>query len=446
MDKEKTEKKHEGIIGEKIKQEASKPKASLLNFFKHCEDGLEFKSINLIIKVIGVLVGLALVIFILQTIGESIFQPIFSFLSILSPFIVGIVFAWLLTPVESLLVSRDMKASSAAFIVTIVGVLLLAILFGGFAYVTASSIIEFLTGGKNISYFINTGKDVVTTINEYINLEANNGGLVQVVIQGGVIFGLIENNSHIHPVTDALVNSYQLIIGTGTSLTDVVSSTLGYFYKFVIGAVVVGFMLPNFSNFGNSIKAIIPKNVKSEWSNFIDIIGSSFTDYMRGALMIASIVGSIIAVGIGLISVLSSTIFHTPGAISILSMQGSMFTVIVSILVFGILCALTNLIPYAGPFIGGIPIVILVLLNDQTPNYWVSWSVAVVIVITQSLESLFLQPVVMGRATKLHPVAILLGLTVFGSLFGIVGMLIATPILSVGKSVINYYNEKYDIF
>ncbi|XMB67759.1 AI-2E family transporter [Mycoplasmatota bacterium zrk1] len=431
---------------ETIQEKMSSRGSSLISFFKHKEDGLEYKTINLIIKVIGTLVGLALLIFILQTIGESVFQPLFTFLSILSPFIAGIVFAWLLTPVESALVARDMKPTTAAFVVTVIGVFLLMILFGGFAYVTASSIIEFLTGGRNIGYFINTGKDVVSTINEYINSDANDGGVVKLAIQGGVVFGLIERSTVVNSSTDAVINTYELIIGTGTSLTDVISSALGYFYKFVISAVVVGFMLPNFSNFGNSVKSIIPKNVKSEWSNFIDIVGASFTDYMRGALMIASIVGSVIAVGIGIVSVLSSTIFYTPGSVSILSLHGDMFTVIVSIIVFGILCALTNLIPYAGPFIGGIPIVILVVLNDQTPGYWVSWAVAGVIVVTQSLESLFLQPVVMGRATRMHPVAILLGLTIFGSLFGIVGMLVSTPILSVGKSVINYYNEKYDIF
>ena len=87
-----------------------------------------------------------------------------------------------------------------------------------------------------------------------------------------------------------------------------------------------------------------------------------------------------------------------------------------------------------------------VSLNDTTPYYWVTWAVALVILVTQSLESLFLQPYVMGKHTRLHPVAILLGLTIFGSLWGIVGLIVSTPILSVGRSVIQYYNVKYDIF
>ncbi len=422
--------------------EEEKPKISSL--FKHKEDGVEFKVLNVILKVVGVLVTLSLLIFVLESIGSSIFQPLFTFLSILTPFIVGIVFAWLLTPVVSTLVSRNWKPTTASVFVTFVGVMMLSILFSGFAYVTLNSAIRFFTGSYDISYFLRTGRDLVTIINENITEEFNNGGLLQLVVQIGIMTGTIVKDTEV--IGGVIVNSYELVIVSGTSIGDIITTSFGYFWKFVISAMVVGFLLPNFSNFGPSIKSIIPKNVKTEWSNFIDIIGQSFSEYMRGALMIAGIVGSVIATGIGLIAFLSSTVFYQAGATSILSFQEGGLLVVLTVVVFGILASLTNLIPYAGPFIGGVPIVIIVALNDTTPNYWVTWSVASVIIITQSLESLFLQPYVMGRQTRLHPVAILLGLTLFGSLWGIVGMIISTPILSVGRSVINYYNAKYDIF
>jgi predicted PurR-regulated permease PerM len=431
---------------EKVKDIKTEEKPRMASLFHHKEDGVEFKVLNLIIKVVGGLAALALFIFVLESIGASIFQPLFTFLSILTPFIVGIVFAWLLTPVVSGLVARNWKPTTASVFVTFVGVLMLTVLFSGFAYVTLNSIIKFFTGSFDIAYFLRTGRDIVTIINENINEEFSNGGLLQLVVQGGVMLGFIEKLSYVDPVTHQILNTYELVIGSGQSLGDLLATSFSYFWKFVISAMVVGFLLPNFSNFGPSIKSIIPKNVKTEWSNFIDIIGQSFSEYMRGALMIAAIVGSVIATGIGIVAFLSSTVFYQEGATSILTLQTGGLLVILTVVVFGILAALTNLIPYAGPFIGGIPIIIIVALNDTTPNYWVTWSVALVILVTQSLESLFLQPYVMGRQTRLHPVAILLGLTLFGSLWGIVGMIIATPILSVGRSVINYYNVKYDIF
>ena len=69
---------------------------------------------------------------------------------------------------------------------------------------------------------------------------------------------------------------------------------------------------------------------------------------------------------------------------------------------------------------------------------------AIFITIVQFLEANFLQPYVMHKTTKINAVLILVGLLVFGSLFGIIGMLIATPIISVLKVLFLHFNEKYN--
>lgn len=433
----------------KIKEEAREKgfeTPALFAFFKNKDDKVEFKTVNLMIKIVGLLAAFALLIFIIQTIGESIFQPLFTFLAILSPFIVGIVFAWLLTPVVSALVKRHWKPTTASLFVTIVGVTLLVILFTGFGYVVLSSVIRFFTGGYNINMLFEN-VDIVQLVNAHINNDFEHDGLLQLVVQMGVFFGFIDKLSITDPTTLTVTNTYILSIAPGNSLTDFIASSASYFWKFVIAAMVMGFLLPNFSNFGKNVKSIIPKTVKKEWSEWIDIMGESFSDYMKGALTIASIIGSVYVVGLGLIALLSSTVFYVPGETSILSTQNTgIVLVILTIFTFGILGSLTNLIPYAGPFIGGIPIIIIIALNDTTNNYWVTICSALLLITAQSLESLFLQPYLMGKQTRLHPVAILLGLTVFGSLFGIVGMLIATPIISVVRSLIQFYNSRYDIF
>lgn len=51
----------------------------------------------------------------------------------------------------------------------------------------------------------------------------------------------------------------------------------------------------------------------------------------------------------------------------------------------------------------------------------------------------------MSKTTKLHPVTILLGLLVFGYFFGIIGMLISTPVISVCKTIFMFYDNKYGI-
>ena len=56
--------------------------------------------------------------------------------------------------------------------------------------------------------------------------------------------------------------------------------------------------------------------------------------------------------------------------------------------------------------------------------------------IVQLIESYLLQPVVMSKAMQLHPVMIIVGLLLFGHLFGILGMVIATPCMAVIKEII----------
>ena len=71
--------------------------------------------------------------------------------------------------------------------------------------------------------------------------------------------------------------------------------------------------------------------------------------------------------------------------------------------------------------------------------------VLVVIAVIQFLEGNFIQALIMSKTTKLHPVTIMLGLLIFGHFWGILGMLISTPIISVVKSIVLFLDEKYDI-
>ena len=68
-------------------------------------------------------------------------------------------------------------------------------------------------------------------------------------------------------------------------------------------------------------------------------------------------------------------------------------------LLFGLFCGLTNVIPYAGPYIGGAPAVIVGF--SQSPTIGIL--TLVVIAVIQFLEGNFLQPVIMAKSTKLHP-------------------------------------------
>ena len=59
------------------------------------------------------------------------------------------------------------------------------------------------------------------------------------------------------------------------------------------------------------------------------------------------------------------------------------------------------------------------------------------------IEGNILNPIIVGKATDMHPITIIIGLIVFGHFLGIVGMVIATPLIGAIKILFNYFNKKY---
>lgn len=64
------------------------------------------------------------------------------------------------------------------------------------------------------------------------------------------------------------------------------------------------------------------------------------------------------------------------------------------------------------------------------------------IIVVQLLENNFYQPLIMGHTMKLHPVTIMLGLLLFQHFFGIIGMIVATPVIAALKIIVTFIDEK----
>ena len=136
--------------------------------------------------------------------------------------------------------------------------------------------------------------------------------------------------------------------------------------------------------------------------------------YIRGQLMIATIVG--VATGFGL------WVIGVPYA-----------------LVIGLIAGLTNLIPYLGPLVGGlIAAISAAFVSPQLVLITIAY-----IVVIQQMESTFLQPKIMSDQVHIHPVLVILSLLVGATLYGLIGMLVAVPIAAVGKVMFVHYYEKW---
>ena len=137
--------------------------------------------------------------------------------------------------------------------------------------------------------------------------------------------------------------------------------------------------------------------------------------YFRGQATIAGIVGILFAIGFQIIGL--------PMGIAM-----------------GLIIGVLNLVPYLQT-IGIPPCLILGLIQSAEtgcPVWVVMLCIVAVFVVVQSIQDLLLTPKIMGNAMGMSPAAILLSLSIWGSLLGIVGMIIALPITTL---LISYYKR-----
>ena len=180
------------------------------------------------------------------------------------------------------------------------------------------------------------------------------------------------------------------------------------FYRF--------FFLIGFDNAGELLITLLPKKFQKDARELGNEMNNSLRKFVNGAILDSIFVFIITSIAFGIVGLKAP-------------------------LLFGLFCAITNVIPYAGPYIGGIPAVIV----GFSQSILIGILTLISIVVIQFLEGNFLQPVIMSKTTKLHPVTIMVGLLIFGHFFGIIGMLISTPVIAVCKSVLMFFLEKFEV-
>ena len=333
-------------------------------------------------------------IYIITLIGDKLqIMPFISKLfQILTPLFIGLVFAWLFNPLVTWMQNKKIKRVFGSLIVFVVFVGLLALMLVEIVPV----IIEQVQA-------INLGqitKDTLKWINDFtiegIDLTSTKEAIVKRVTD---IASEFDATSMVSWITSTVSN---IISGLGT---------------FWLGLMVGFFLLINFNEAPRTLKSLIPTKYKKEIWNILSRINYILNKFIRGTIYSSLIIFVCTLTGL--------LILKVPAAI-----------------VLALFCAVTNVIPYLGPYIGAVPAIII----GFTVSPLTGILVIAVITAVQTIEGNILSPIIMGKSVKLSPVTILIGLLVFGYFFGMIGMIIATPIIAVIKEILIYYNEKYKFF
>lgn len=106
------------------------------------------------------------------------------------------------------------------------------------------------------------------------------------------------------------------------------------------------------------------------------------------------------------------------------------------VLILAMIIGLTNMIPYFGPFIGGIPVTIFVLITQGiVPGVWTG----LFILLLQQLDGIIIGPYILGESVGVKALWIIFAITFFGGTMGFIGMVIGVPLIAVIRMVFNDY-------
>lgn len=178
------------------------------------------------------------------------------------------------------------------------------------------------------------------------------------------------------------------------------------------------FILLDFERMSEGWKPYVPKKWRGVVTKLWNDLVSGMNQYFRGQALVALCVGILFAMGF--------VIIGFPMAI-----------------VFGLFIGLLNLVPYL-QLLSLAPMVLLSMLKAENTggDFWIILlSALAVLVVVQLIQDLILVPRIMGKRMNLHPAVILLSLSVWGHLLGVLGMIVALPLTTLILAYLRRYHE-----
>jgi predicted PurR-regulated permease PerM len=352
---------------------------------------IEFKTPYTFDKVVRLLIGLTIIVL--------IFLLFRRLSAVLTPFFIGWLLAYLLHPITNFF---QYKLRFKSRILSIITTLLL--FFGSLTGIVMLLIPQVAKEIKKVSVLIH---DFTQNFNVDSFMPITWQNAIADYFSSIDIVELINNP-----------NIMDLFRKVTPQVWNVLNSSLSFVFGMMVIIIVLLyliFILKDYEKITNAIPKIIPKNYRELITGIFDDISAGMNRYFRGQALIALIVGILFTTGFLIIGL--------PMAI-----------------VFGIFVGILNLVPYLQT-VAIVPGMFLFILKASEPGHTlggVLLSVLIVFVVIQSFQDLFLVPKIMGNVTGLKPAVILLSLSVWGSLMGIIGMIIALPLTTL---IISYYQR-----
>lgn len=241
------------------------------------------------------------------------------------------------------------------------------------------------------AYVYFSGTDIPHQVQQF--LETN--------VDQNTILSFLERDEVVQALSEAVAQSWNLLTGT--------MGIVWWILDFFMVMLYLFFLLMDYEKVNENWHRLIPQGQRSMAIRVATDVKREMNAYFRGQALVAFLVGVLFSIGF--------LIIDFPLAIGM-----------------GMLIGLLNMVPYA-QMLGFVPAVLLALLksNDTGESFWfIFLCLFIVFCVVQAIQDLVLVPKIMGKAMGLKPAIILLSLSVWGSLLGIMGFVIALPLTTLG--------------
>ena len=317
--------------------------------------------------------------------------------SVLLPFFVAWLLAYLLYPMVKF-VQYKMHVPTRALSIIVTLIFVFAVVGGVFYLIIPPMLEQF--------------EKLADVASQYIR-QGTNGENFQAIVQQWLhqnretIEQIFKRKDVADAIKAAMPKLFSVLGQTASIVVSIVASLITLLYMF--------FILLDYEYLSTRWIKIFPKSVRPFWQSLMRDVEKELNNYIRGQSLVALIMGILFCIGF--------TIIDFPMAIGL-----------------GILIGIMDLVPYLHTF-ALIPTAFLALLKaaDTGQNFWIIFASAfAVFCVVQIIIDMVVTPKVMGKAMGLNPAILLLSLSVWGTLLGFIGLIVALPLTTI---LIAYYQR-----
>jgi predicted PurR-regulated permease PerM len=298
------------------------------------------------------------------------------------PFVAAIIVSYVLQPVVDMLARRRVPRGFSILLIYFTFVLLVVV-----AVLNAVPVAT-----RQITQLTNNMPDIIAQVNHWIDMANSHKQYLPDAVRLG-----LEN---------ALGNVEKNLTGSVSSIFTFIGSAVNAIFVAFVVPFLVFYMLKDARSIGRGFVRLMPKSRRRSIHSLMLSVDETLGSYIRGQFLVM--------LALGILAITGYLIVGMPYA-----------------LLLAVFLAFADIIPYLGPFIGAAP----ALLLAATVSPAMVIKVLIVNVVVQQCEGNIISPQIMGRSLKLHPMAIVAALLIGGELGGILGMIVAVPVLAVLKVV-----------